>query len=204
MTATVKPYKGLPLEGVLADWYAKNTRRDERRFLAAAQTVTGRTAAGASILEVAPGPGYLAIALARSGRKVTGLDISKSFVEMGRENARKAGVQIDFRHGNASAMPFSDGSFDYVVCMAAFKNFTQPLGAINEMHRVLKSGGQGSILDLRKDAGLRDIHAEVDRMGLSRWDAMLTRWTFRFMLLKRAYTREDLERMAKNSLFRRS
>jgi SAM-dependent methyltransferase len=57
---------------------------------------------------------------------VTTLDISQSFVKIAQENAKRAGVAVDVRQGNAAAMPFADASFDYVVCMAAFKNFVPP------------------------------------------------------------------------------
>jgi ubiquinone/menaquinone biosynthesis C-methylase UbiE len=191
------------MEGRMAVWYADNTGRDQRRFQSTAQLIVERTRDGAAVLEVAPGPGYMAIILAKSSRRVTALDISKTFIEMGRENARKAGVAIDFRQGNASAMPFEGASFDYVACVAAFKNFTDPIGAINEMHRVLRRGGQASIFDLRKDASMKDINSEVEKMRLSACNAFVTRLTFRFLLLKRAYTIDDLERMAKASSFQR-
>jgi ubiquinone/menaquinone biosynthesis C-methylase UbiE len=201
MTMT-KAYKGLGMEGPIATWYARNTARDVRRFDAAARIVAERTRAGAAVLEVAPGPGYLAIEIARSGRKVTGLDISETFVKIARRNADQAGVAADFRHGNASAMPFTSDAFDFVICMAAFKNFTDPLGALNEIHRVLKPGGEASVLDLRKDASPEDIRAEVAGMGLSGWNSLMTRWIFRFLLLKRAYPREAIERLARGSNFR--
>ena len=101
-------------------------------------------------------------------------------------------------------MPLPDASFDYVVCMAAFKNFTDPVGAMNEMHRVLKPGGRASIYDLRKDASAEDISSEVRGMHLSAWNTLLTRFIFRFGLLKAAYTREQLAQMAANSRFGRS
>ena len=198
-----KPYKGLPMEGPIASWYAKNTRHDMRRFQSVADSIGERVPEGARVLEVAPGPGYLAIEIARSGRRVTALDISKSFVRKTRENAGRAGVTVDARHGNASAMPFPDSSFNFVVSMAAFKNFTDPVGAINEIHRVLAPGGQASIYDLRKDTPLGEIDAEVGKMGLSKWSAMLTRWIFRHWLVKQAYGREDLERMVSASRFGR-
>jgi ubiquinone/menaquinone biosynthesis C-methylase UbiE len=201
--AIARAYKGLPMEGVIATWYARNTSRDMRRFTDTARLVADRIQPGADVLEVAPGPGYLAIELAKRGYAVTALDISKSFVRIAQENAVKSGVTVDVRHGNSSAMPFADSSFDLVVCMAAFKNFSDPLGAIDEMHRVLRPGGQVSIFDLRKDASLADVASEVRGMQLSAWNALLTRFIFRHGLLRAAYTREQLERMASESRFKR-
>jgi len=165
---TAKAYKGLPMEGVVASWYTRNTGRDRRRFEEAARQIAGRVKAGGRILEIAPGPGYLSIDLAARGFQVAALDISQSFVRIVRERATEAGVLVDVRHGDAAHMPFADGSFDYLVCMAAFKNFSNPVGAINEMHRVLAPGGSASILDLRKDATPDEIETEVRNMHLSR------------------------------------
>jgi ubiquinone/menaquinone biosynthesis C-methylase UbiE len=154
------------------------------------------------VLEVAPGPGYLAIEIAKMGDyRVWGLDISHSFVRIAAENARKAGVSVDFRHGDASHMPFPDESFDFVVCRAAFKNFSDPVGALNEIHRVLMHGGRASIIDLRKDASPADIDDEVAGMHMSALNAKLNKWTFRNMLLKRAYTREAIDAMVSQSRF---
>jgi ubiquinone/menaquinone biosynthesis C-methylase UbiE len=199
---TAKAYKGLAMEGLIATWYTQNTGRDRTRFEDTARLVAERVRPGAEILEVAPGPGYLAIEMARRGYRVTALDISKSFVRITRHHAAKAGVAVDVRHGNASQMPLHDASFDFVVCLAAFKNFTDPIGAMNEMHRVLKPGGQASIIDLRKDATREEIDAEVRKMHLSPINTHLTRWTFQFMLVKRAYARDELEQMAAQSRFR--
>jgi ubiquinone/menaquinone biosynthesis C-methylase UbiE len=202
MATIQKGYKGLGMEGPIATWYAKNTGRDLRRFIKVAQRVTQRVAPGGRVLEVAPGPGFCAIEIAKSRRyTVTGLDISESFVRIARRNAREAGVAVDFRYGNASQMRFADASFDFVVCTAAFKNFSDPIGALNEIHRVLTPTGQVSIFDLRKDASHNDIATEVRDMHLSTIDSLVTRWTFRFVLLKRAYTRATLETMAAASRF---
>jgi ubiquinone/menaquinone biosynthesis C-methylase UbiE len=202
MTAA-KAYKGLGMEGAIATWYTKNTGRDLGRFTETARLVAARARPGADVLEVAPGPGYLAIELATRGFKVTGLDISESFVRIAGEGARKAGVAVDIRHGNAAQMPFADATFDFIVCSAAFKNFSDPIGALNEMHRVLRPGGGASIFDLRKNVSEEDVDAEIRKMGLSAFNALITRWTFRLMLLKRAYTREQLEEMAGHSRFGR-
>jgi ubiquinone/menaquinone biosynthesis C-methylase UbiE len=201
MSTPRKGYRGLGMEGAIARWYAKSTGRDLGRFQASARAVLAQTTPTARILEVAPGPGYLAIEVARTGRQVTSLDISESFVRIARANAAAAGVVVDFQHGNASAMPFADAAFDFIVCEAAFKNFADPIGALNEMHRVLAPGGHALIHDLRKDVTGAEIDREVQTMRLPAASAWMTRWVFRSVLRKRAYTRAALEQMVHASRF---
>jgi len=190
------------MEGLIATWYARNTRRDLRGYRKCADAVAARLAPGARVLEVAAGPGYLAVEIARRGPfRVGGLDISETFVRLARAHAREEGVTVDFQHGNASRMPYANESFDYVVCRAAFKNFTDPLGALDEMHRVLAPGGEAAVYDLRKEATGAEIDAEVAGMGLSRLDALLTRWIFRATLLKNAYGEPAIEGLARQSRF---
>jgi ubiquinone/menaquinone biosynthesis C-methylase UbiE len=97
-------------------------------------------------------------------------------------------VHVDFRQGNASDMPFANDTFDFLLCPAAFKNFGQPVRALREMCRVLKPGGRGLIVDLRHDASPESIDEQVNAMGLSAVNKVLTKRTFRLMLLKNAYT----------------
>jgi ubiquinone/menaquinone biosynthesis C-methylase UbiE len=197
LNAQRKPYKGLAMEGAIAGWYAKNTGRDLSPFRALATRLAERLAPGAKILEIAPGPGYLAIALARLGRYgVTGLDISRSFVAIATENAAKAGVGVDFRVGDAAAMPFADASFDFIVCRAAFKNFTEPMQALREMQRVLKPTGQALIIDLRKDASSAAIDREVRDMNLSWLGRAMTASILKYALRPRAYSLADIRGMA--------
>ena len=101
----VKPYKGIGMEGVIAKWYAANTRKGMKDFKALARRVAADLAPGSRVLEVAPGPGFFAIELAKLGSyQIIGLDVSKSFVEMARRNAEQAGAEVDFQQGNASQM----------------------------------------------------------------------------------------------------
>ena len=198
-------YKGIGMEGRIAAWYARNTARDMPDFAALAQRVTAALPPGSCILEVAPGPGYLAIEIARRGEyQVTGLDISHTFVEIATRNAREAHVDIDFRQGNASAMPLPESTFDLILCRAAFKNFSQPLAAMNEMHRVLKPGGRALILDLRKDASMNDINAYIKQSELGCANSIIYRMTFRYLLLPRAYSRQQFMDMASHSAFARA
>jgi ubiquinone/menaquinone biosynthesis C-methylase UbiE len=204
MEATArKPYRGISMEGGLATWYAKITRKDLNEFERLARELAADLPANARILEIAPGPGYLSIALAKLGPfKITGLDISESFVKMASQSAKREGVVARFIHGSASDIPLEDGLFDLIVCRAAFKNFSEPLKALNEMHRVLKPGGRAIIIDLRKDASWDEIAAYVDGLHISRTSTWMTKFTFKHMLLKRAYTEEQMTALAGESDFK--
>jgi ubiquinone/menaquinone biosynthesis C-methylase UbiE len=191
----------MAMEGKIASWYARNTGRNLAEFRRLAARLAANLPRDAHILEVAPGPGYLAIELARLGsRAISGLDISRSFCRIASENAACAGVEVEFRQGDAAAMPFATASFDFIVCRAAFKNFGDPAGALREMHRVLRPGGSALILDMRKDATRAAIAIEVAGMGLDRLGAFMTRLILG-RLRRRAYRRDDFVRMAASSPF---
>jgi len=195
------PYGGVQMEGPLARWYAQITR-DRRDHLRTAQAIAAQLPSGSAVLEVAPGPGYMAVELAKLGDyRITGLDISHSFVRIAADNARRAGLTIDFRHGDVAQMPFPAESFDFVTCTAAFKNFPDPVAALDEIHRVLRPGARASIFDMRKDASREAINQEVREMRLSPPSAFMTRWVFRLGLLRAAYTRQALEAVVARSRF---
>jgi len=190
-----KPYKGLAMEGMIAHWYARNTGRSLAPFKKEAQEIAQQLANGSDVLEVAPGPGFLAIELAKLGSyRIVGLDISQSFVRIATENAQKAEVEVTFREGNVSSMPFESNSFDFIYCRAAFKNFSDPVQALAEMYRVLKVGGKAVIHDLRRDASSDAIKAAVKEMGQGWLNSLLTRWILRW-LRRRAYSQEDFRQM---------
>lgn len=199
---TTKAYKGLPMEGVIASWYSKTTLKDLKRHRLMAKQLVKEIPANGKVLEIAPGPGYFCIELARLGNfQITGLDISKSFVEIARKNAVKAGLKIDFRQGNASALPFESGTFDFIFCQAAFKNFSEPVKAIAEMYRVLCPGGTAIIVDLRRDAPQDEITREIKGMGLGPVNEAMVKWTFKQMLLKSAYSIADMKSMIAQTSF---
>jgi len=203
MGATAKAYKGIGMQGFIARWYSRTTAKSMPDFVSDARRVAALLQTGARVLEVAPGPGYFAIELAKLGDyRVTGLDISKTLVDIASCNARNARVDVDFQLGNASAMPFEASQFDFLFCRAAFKNFSEPVRALQEMQRVLKPGGRGLIIDLRGDAPLDAINDAVGRMDLGAFNAWLTRMAFRFMLIKRAYTKAQFEKFFAETQFR--
>ena len=197
-------FKGPEMEGPIARWYARvrGTKSQLAAYREQARRLTDGLPDGTRVLEVAPGPGYLAIEMARLGTfHVTGLDISHTFVEIASDNVRKAGVAVEFRQGDAARMPFESESFDLVVCQAAFKNFTLPRRALAEMYRVLRAGGTAVIQDMSKDATHADIEDEVRDMDLGRFNAFTTKATLE-MLKRRAYSPGQFERLAAESPFR--
>jgi ubiquinone/menaquinone biosynthesis C-methylase UbiE len=201
--ATIKGYRGIGMEGAIARWYAKSTRKDIDRFHALATCLRAELPRGGDLLEVAPGPGYLAIEMAKGGAyPVAGLDVSRTMVELARANATEAGVAVDFRRGDASAMPFADDSFNLLTCSAAFKNFSEPHKALEEMYRVLRPGGAALVVDLHRDVPMSDIRKYFAGMGLGTVERWMTVATFRFMLLKRAYTRAEFEQLLTDIPFR--
>ena len=196
-----KPYKGIAMEGILATWYAKNTAKSLREFSSLAKRIAAQLQPGDRVLEIAPGPGRLAIELARLGSyRIVGIDISRSFVRIATESAARAGVKVTFQQGDAAALPFMADSMDFIVCRAAFKNFGDPTGALVEMHRVLRTGGTALIIDMRNNASNESIADQVANMHLGRIDAFLTRGVLS-SLRKRAYSEEDFRRMIQATAF---
>ncbi|MEV6440558.1 class I SAM-dependent methyltransferase [Amycolatopsis sp. NPDC051716] len=197
---TTRKHRVPEMEGFQARWYAKNrgTEAQLAQYRRQAAEVTAGLADGAEILEVAPGPGFFAVELAKRGYRVTGLDISHTMVEIAREN--RAGLDIDFRQGDITQAPFADESFDFVVCQAAFKNFRKPVTALNEMHRVLRPGGFAVIHDLNHEATAADIDREVAGMDVGVVGGFTVRQTLGW-LRRRAFTAAQFETLAAESAF---
>jgi ubiquinone/menaquinone biosynthesis C-methylase UbiE len=197
-----KGYKGVGMEGFLASWYARQTAKDLDEFKNTAHRLASQIKSGFRVLEIAPGPGYLAIELTKlTGCRMVGVDISRTFVRLATENARRAGVDIAFEEGDAADLPAPADGFDFIVCRAAFKNFVRPLAALNEMFRVLKPGGTALIMDLRKDFSPQDVNDYVRGKGAI--NGTIIKWIFNTLLKSRAYTVEGINHLAAQSQFRR-
>src|SRR3954447_1238188 len=93
---------------------------------------------GARVLDVASGPGYVAAAAAERGAFVIGVDIAERMILL----ARRLHPQLDFRFGNAEALPFADGSFDAVVANFLLLHVGRPERAAAEFARVLAADGR--------------------------------------------------------------
>jgi SAM-dependent methyltransferase len=96
---------------------------------------------GQALLDVACGTGVVAITAARAGAKVTGLDLTPELLAQARESAPVANLSIDWKEGDAEALPYGDGAFDVVLSQFGHMFAPRPEVAIKEMLRVLKPGG---------------------------------------------------------------
>jgi ubiquinone/menaquinone biosynthesis C-methylase UbiE len=111
---------------------------------------------GGRVLDVGTGPGFVAIAVARllqgSACKVVGLDLSRAMLALAAENAAKAGLDdmLTWREGDARAMPFDDGEFDFVVSNDSLHHWEHPPAVMNEIARVLKKDGQCIVHDSKR------------------------------------------------------
>jgi SAM-dependent methyltransferase len=97
--------------------------------------------AGHRVLDVACGTGVVSVTAARLGARVTGLDLTPELLERARENARIAGVEIEWHEGDVEKLPFEDAAFDFVLSEFGHIFAPRPEVAIGEMLRVLKPGG---------------------------------------------------------------
>lgn len=101
-----------------------------------------RVARGETVLDLACGTGVVAITAARAGAKVRALDLTPALIERGQENARVAGVEVDYVAGDAEALPYPDASFDVVLSQFGHMFAPRPEVVVSEMLRVLKPGGR--------------------------------------------------------------
>jgi SAM-dependent methyltransferase len=100
-----------------------------------------RIRAGQTVLDVGCGTGVAALTAARAGAKACGLDLSPVLLEHARKHAALAGVEIDFREGDAEALPYERSAFDVVISQFGHMFAPRPDVTIAEMLRVLKPGG---------------------------------------------------------------
>lgn len=96
---------------------------------------------GDRVLDLACGTGVVAVTAARRGASVTGLDLTPELLDVARDNAQTAAVEIDWREGDVESLPFDTDSYDAVVSQFGHMFAPRADVAIDEMLRVLKPGG---------------------------------------------------------------
>lgn len=150
-------------------------------------------------LDIGTGPGVIPIMLAaRVPRlRLTGTDLSEPMLQKARKAAGEAGVadRLDFRVGDAKSLPFSDRSFDLVLCNSLLHHLPVPLALFNEISRVSKPGGAILLRDLRRPSRLEfPFHASWFGRHYSGVMSRLYRDS-----LRAAYTRAELDDLLRRS-----
>jgi ubiquinone/menaquinone biosynthesis C-methylase UbiE len=113
------------------------------------------------VLDVAAGTGNAAIPAARTGASVVASDLCPELLESGRALAAEQGVELEWREGNAHALPFADNEFDVVMsCIGVmFAPFHQQ--AADELVRVAKPGGRIGLINWTPEGYIGQLFATM-------------------------------------------
>jgi len=115
-----------------------------------------------TVLDVACGPGLVALDFARHSAWVTALDLTPKMLEEAEKRARDANIaNVTWTLGDAYSLPFEDNTFSTVVSRFAFHHYQDPKAAFAEMVRVTQPGGKVLVADVHMD---EDISATFDRL----------------------------------------
>ena len=119
-----------------------------------ADAVCARVPVG-SILDIGTGRGVLPLMIAEKNvrLKAYGIDISQKAVSAARKSAGKSGLSNSpqFDAGNVCSLPYKDEFFDLAVSTFSLHHWPDKAAGLNEIHRVLKPGGEAWICDHWKD-----------------------------------------------------
>lgn len=114
-----------------------------------------RVRPGERVLDLATGTGITAIAARERGAQVTGVDLTPELLAVAREKAAAAGFDdIDFREGDAEALPFADASFDVVLSTCGHMFAPDQPRVAAELARVTRPGGRVVFLAWTPEGGL--------------------------------------------------
>jgi SAM-dependent methyltransferase len=102
--------------------------------------------AGARLLEVGCGMGTDLLQFARGGAKVTGVDLTPRSIEISRQHLAVYGERGDFAITDGESLPFADESFDVVYSNGVLHHTPDTAGAVREVHRVVRPGGQARVM----------------------------------------------------------
>ncbi|MEM4284537.1 MAG: methyltransferase domain-containing protein [Candidatus Caldarchaeum sp.] len=119
------------------------------------------------VLEVACGPGFVALLFAERAREVVGLDLTEALLEHARQRQRERGLQnVQFVQGDAEQLPFPNETFTIVACHKAFHHFANPHKVLQEIHRVLVPGGRFVLGDTLSsdDPQKNALHNFIERL----------------------------------------
>ena len=153
---------------------------------------------GRRILDVGTGTGRAAIALARRGATVTGLDASSQMLAVARTRARAEDLSIDFVEGDAHALVYADRSFDSTVCLRVLMHVPDWRRTVGELCRVTKGR---LIFDYPALSSLASLHAAWRRAGAATGRQIEAYRVFRFNAIAHELDRHGFRVFATHKQF---
>jgi demethylmenaquinone methyltransferase / 2-methoxy-6-polyprenyl-1,4-benzoquinol methylase len=109
------------------------------------------------VLDACCGTGDLALACARVGGRVTGIDFSERMLE----RARRKSSEIEWVQGDALALPFEDDSFDSATVGFGVRNLEDLERGLAELARVLRPSGRLGVLEITRPQGVLEVFYNV-------------------------------------------
>ena len=155
---------------------------------------------GDRVLDVGCGTGIVARrAAAHIGEQgtVIGIDINEEMLEVAKTVASDLTPTVEWRQGDATALPFPDEAFDAIFCQQALQFVDDPAVALREMHRVLAPNGRIAVSVLRSlafNTGYDKLAKALERHAGAEAGTMM-RSPFR------GYSREELHALAEDAGF---
>lgn len=126
---------------------------------------TAQVSAEDEVLDIACGPGIVSCAFADVARRVTGMDLVPAMIEQARVLQAERGLEnVDWRLGDATALPFADAQFDLVVTRYSFHHLVEPGAALREMARVCRPGGRVVVCDVTPEAEKGAAYDEMETL----------------------------------------
>ena len=119
--------------------------------------------AGWRVLDVATGSGNAAIAAARLGSQVVGVDYVPALLERGRKRAAAEGLEVELLEGDAEELPFPDASFDAVISVFGSMFAPDHDQAAAELARVCRPGGTIALASWTPDGFIGELFRTVSK-----------------------------------------
>jgi ubiquinone/menaquinone biosynthesis C-methylase UbiE len=129
---------------------------------------------GNSLLEVGCGAGIDLVRFARGGAEVTGVDLSRTAIELARQNLKQNDLEAKLYVMNGECLEFPNDAFDVVYAHGVIQYTADAKKMISELHRVLKPGGKAILMVYNKYSWLNFI-SQLTRVPLEHEDAPVLR-----------------------------
>lgn len=144
------------------DWHQRVRDYDEGEFTQSMHEFDKH--AGEKVLDIGCGNGWLVTNFARGGANITGIDLTRTAVNLTRQRLDSYGLSAELKVGNAEELPFADNTFDYLTSAGVLHHTPNTEKAVSEAIRVLKPGGRGMISFYYKHPSMSPLLWPVTRI----------------------------------------